>query len=192
MGLMAEPPMPLSLTQPYAALGRLAAYFAAHDIPWALGGSLSLMFWGVAIPHPPKDLDLTVGLDSLDAFYADNPWSVNRPDQHEGRAWVPADCFAVDLFLATTPFQQQALERAWAMPWGADGATIPLITPLDTMIFKCGHEWYDGRGLETCKAILDWRWARKPTYDGPPVVLPGECGEVTWGGPVRIYPREGE
>src|SRR4051812_40258660 len=98
--------------QPFEAISRIATYCQAKGIDFAIGGSWSLTLSGVLLDEAPHDLDIQIGLESLDEFYSDNPWIRQLEGEIKGRSIIPDDNYIVHIFPIRNTFQKDALQRA--------------------------------------------------------------------------------
>jgi hypothetical protein len=126
--------------------------FAKAGVPHAFGGALALA-WCTEQARGTNDIDLNIFLDAthLDSVIAALPRGVEvriadrRLLERDGQARLWWNTTPVDLFLNTTPFHEQAADRARYEPFG--GADIPFLACRDLAVFKAffnrTRDWAD-------------------------------------------------
>lgn len=127
----------------YDAAVRIADCFEQDGVPYAVGGALALMAWGV--PRPTKDVDISAFtkreelprvVDSLERAGVnvnreDAARGVERAGLFKGRLGV----FLVDVFLSEHPQYDEMARRARGVV-GPDGRRLVYISAEDLALHK--------------------------------------------------------
>ena len=172
---MAFPPAPEDLS---TILAQLARELTARRLPFMLIGGQAVLLHGR--PRLTEDIDVALGVDPsrladvravcdvlrLDPLPEDLEPFVRRtfvlPARHRDTA------LRVDFVFSSTPYEQQAIERAIRVT--VAGVSVPFATAEDLIIHKLfagrALDWEDALGVARRKAReLDWiyieRWAHE-------------------------------
>ena len=134
----------------------------AAGLPHAFGGALALA-WCTRQPRGTSDIDVNVFVAPrrASAVLAAMPSGVKINEERrellkrDGQVRLRWDLTPVDIFLATTPFHQEAAERARIEPFL--GAAIPFLACGDLAVFKVffnrTRDWADLEEMATAGTI---------------------------------------
>ena len=141
------------------ALGEVGALLDGLSIRWALAGGLAANRYRRS-PRHTDDVDLLLantgpGLDMLESTLTDAGWSVQRADPRgELLRARHSELGPVDLLIAGTPYQQEALRRAVVDVETVPGAgEVPVLTVEDVIVHKLIAGRY--RDLADIEEILE-------------------------------------
>lgn len=160
------------------ALGEIGALLDGLSIRWALAGGLAANRYRRS-PRHTDDVDLLLantgpGLDMLESTLTDAGWSVQRADPRgELLRARHSQLGPVDLLIAGTPYQQEALHRAVVDVEMVPGAgEVPVLTVEDVIVHKLIAGRY--RDLADIEEILE----TKPSLEEPYIERWAEFWEV--------------
>jgi len=124
----------------HSALATVAAVLDGLGIRWALMGALAANRYR-ASPRLTQDVDLLLadagpGLEVLEGAFRERGWTVRRADPAgELLRLRHPELGIVDLLVAGTEYQQQALGRTREETLGAR-ETVPVLAPEDVIVHK--------------------------------------------------------
>ena len=141
------------------ALGEIGALLDGLSVRWALAGGLAANRYRRS-PRHTDDVDLLLadtgpGLDALESTLTAVGWSVNRADPEGDLLRARhSELGRVDLLIAGTPYQQEALRRALVDAETIPGAgAVPVLTAEDVIVHKLIAGRY--RDLADIEEILE-------------------------------------
>lgn len=124
------------------ALGEIGALLDGLSIRWALAGGLAANRYRRSARHT-DDVDLLLadtgpGLGTLESTLIAAGWSVNRADPEGDLLRARHSALGpVDLLIAGTPYQQEAIRRALVDAETIPGAgAVPVLTAEDVIVHK--------------------------------------------------------
>lgn len=146
------------------ALTAVAALLGAHEIDWVVIGAVAANRYRREV-RLTSDLDLLLashgpgGVDALETAFRDTGWSVRRGSPDGAILRLRHDAFgAVDLILAETAYQREAIERAISETSG-DGVPLRVLRIEDVLI----HKLIAGRPRDI--ADIEDILASRPAFD---------------------------
>ena len=141
------------------ALGEIGRLLDGLSIRWALAGGLAANRYRRS-PRHTDDVDLLLadtgpGLDTLESTLTAAGWSVNRADPEGDLLRARhAELGPVDLLVAGTPYQQEAIRRALVEAETIAGVgAVPVLTVEDVIVHKLIAGRY--RDLADIEEILE-------------------------------------
>ena len=141
------------------ALGEIGALLDGLSIRWALAGGLAANRYRRS-PRHTDDVDLLLadtgpGLETLESTLTATGWTVNRADPEGDLLRARhSELGPVDLLIAGTPYQQEALRRALVeVEMVPDAGEVPVLTVEDVIVHKLIAGRY--RDLADIEEILE-------------------------------------
>ncbi len=138
---------------PDAKLEIIVRLFEAQRIPYAIGGAISLLYWGE--PRATADIDINVFLLASEvdrvsralvgARIMVDPVHVAKEVASTGQARFDFQGTSVDLFFANLPFHESCSKRAVRVPFG--DIAINVLSAEDLVVCKLmfdrSKDWLD-------------------------------------------------
>ena len=138
---------------PDEKLAFIVRLFAAHEIPYAIGGAIALFYWGE--PRATTDIDINVFLAASEAGRVVSAFAgagisidaerIAKEVAATAQARLDFTGTAVDLFFADLPFHESCSARAVRVPFG--DIWMNVLTAEDLVVCKVmfdrGKDWLD-------------------------------------------------